>query len=434
MSPELAYRDHVLHLEEVPLPAIAHACGTPVYVYSRAHFEARFRALERALGSVPHRICYAVKANSNIAVIERFARLGAGFDIVSGGELERVLRAGGDAARIVFSGVGKSTAEIGFALRVGVGCFNCESGAELERIEREAARLGRTARIAIRVNPNIDARTHPYISTGLRENKFGVSPQLARTLMLRARESAALLPIGIGCHIGSQITDPEPLIEALDRLLELLRVLAGDGIELEHVDLGGGFGVTYRDEPEFDLDRWAGAVTRRLAGRGLDVLVEPGRYLVANGGVLLTRVEYLKPASDADGRNFAIVDAAMNDLIRPALYSAWHEVVTVTEPDPQTETTTWQIVGPVCESGDLLAQDRDLPLIGNDLLAVLSAGAYGFVQSSNYNSRDRAAEVLVDGAAFAIVRRRETLGDQLALESLPGEHAHMTADFADVSE
>ncbi len=423
--PELRYRDGALHLESVDLRAVADAVGTPAYVYSRAHFEARYRALDDALRAVPHRICYAVKANSNIAVIELFARLGAGFDIVSGGELERVLRAGGNPSDIVFSGVGKSTAEIAFGLRVGVGCFNCESEAELDRIEREAARLGLPARIALRVNPDIDAKTHPYISTGLKQNKFGVTSAQAQSLLQRAQTSQWLTPVGIACHIGSQITDSKPLIESIERMTDLLDIVTNAGIRLDHLDLGGGFGITYRDEPAFDLARWAGVISSRLAGRNVELMIEPGRYLVGNGGVLLTRVEYLKPSTDADGRNFAIVDAAMNDLIRPTLYSAWHDVVPVVTPAAGSAVRSWQIVGPVCETGDFLAHDRHLALAESDLLAILSAGAYGFVQSSNYNSRDRAAEVLIDGAAFEVVRRRETSSDQLALESLPGEHQRL---------
>lgn len=421
MSPELRYRDGVLNLEDTALTDIADAVGTPAYVYSRAHFQARYQRLAEALAGIDHRICYAVKANSNIAVIELFARLGAGFDIVSGGELERVLRAGGDPARVVFSGVGKSSAEIAFGLRVGVGCFNCESAAELDRLEQEATRLGRVAKVAFRVNPNIDAKTHPYISTGLKENKFGVTPAQARVLLRRAQASKWLTPVGVGCHIGSQITDPAPLIEAVEQIADLHDAISAEGIALEHLDLGGGFGVTYHDEPEFDLARWAAVVGQRLAARKVQLWIEPGRYLVANGGLLLTRVEYLKPAEDAQGRNFAVVDAAMNDLIRPTLYSAWHEVCPVVQAEPAVTPRCWQVVGPVCESGDFLAHDRDLALRQADLLAVLSAGAYGFVQSSNYNSRDRAAEVLVDGAAFEVVRRRETSSDQIALESLPSE-------------
>jgi len=418
MTPELAYRDDVLHLEDVSLEAVADACGTPAYVYSKAHFVARYRALSRALDRVPHRICYAVKANSNLGVLRVFADLGAGFDIVSGGELERVLAAGGAPESIVFSGVGKSTEELAFALKCGIGCFNVESAPELDRLEREAARIGRRAPVALRVNPDIDAKTHPYISTGLKRNKFGVPAQVARALVDRIVASAHFELRGIGCHIGSQITSPAPLIEALERVVELARDLERAGIAIEHVDLGGGLGVPYRDEPEFDVATYASAIGQLLCGTGRTLVIEPGRYLVANGGVLLTRVEYLKPAHDAGGRNFAVVDAAMNDLIRPTLYSAWHGVEPVRA--SLRARSTWDLVGPVCESGDFLALDRELDLAPGALLAVRTVGAYGFVQSSNYNSRDRAPEILVDGADFRVVRRRETLRDQLALESATG--------------
>jgi diaminopimelate decarboxylase len=415
MTPELAYRDDVLHVEGVSLETIAQACGTPAYVYSRAHFVAQYRRLDDALAPLPHRICYAVKANSNVAVLRLFADLGAGFDIVSRGELERVLHAGGEPSKIVFSGVGKSTDEIAFALRTGIGCFNVESAAELARIEREAARLGRRAPVAVRVNPDIDARTHPYISTGLKRNKFGVPPAEAKRLVASALASPHLEVLGVGCHIGSQITSHAPLVEALERLAELADALTADGVPLTHIDLGGGLGVRYRDEPEFDVDTYANALRQRLGPTGLTLLLEPGRFLVANGGLLLTRVEYLKRSLDPEGRNFAIVDAAMNDLIRPTLYSAWHAIEPVRRRTRTVEL--WDVVGPVCESGDFLGQERNLAVDEGDLLAILSAGAYGFVQSSNYNSRDRAVEVLVDGDAFGVIRRRETLRDQLALES-----------------
>jgi len=418
MTPELGYRDGVLHFEDVSLEAIASACGTPTYVYSKAHFVHRYRMLDGALAAMPHRICYAVKANSNLGVLRVFAELGAGFDIVSGGELERVLAAGGTPEQVVFSGVGKSTAEIAFALKCGIGCFNVESAAELDRLEQEATRVGRRASVALRVNPDIDAQTHPYISTGLKRNKFGVPAQAARALVDRIVRSPHLDFRGVGCHIGSQIATPAPLIEALERIVDLVDDLEHAGIAVEHVDLGGGLGVSYRDEPEFDLETYARAIGQRLNGTGLTLLLEPGRYLVANGGLLLTRVEYLKPAASAGARNFAVVDAAMNDLIRPTLYSAWHAIEPVRA--ATKARSTWDVVGPVCESGDFLALDRELDLEPGALLAILTAGAYGFVQSSNYNSRDRAPEVIVDGAGFRVVRRRETLRDQLALESATG--------------
>jgi diaminopimelate decarboxylase len=411
----LTFRAGVAHVEGVSLQHIAQRCGTPTYVYSRAHLAAQYATLDAALKPLPHQICYAVKANSNLAVLRLFASLGAGFDIVSGGELERVLRAGGDPHKVIFSGVGKSGAEIDFALKLDIGSFNVESAAELERLERHAQRLARRARVSVRVNPDIDAGTHPYISTGLKTNKFGVPRDEALAMYRRASNSQWLDVVGIDCHIGSQIATPGPLVEAMQSLLSLVDTLEHEGIRIEHLDLGGGFGVTYRDEPAFDVATYATQLKRLLRGRAMTVSIEPGRFLVANGGVLLTRVEYLKPAQRSDARSFAIVDAAMNDLIRPVLYQAWHDVVPVETP-PDGQLARWDIVGPVCESGDFLAHERELSLAEGTLLAIRSAGAYGFVQSSNYNSRNRAAEVLVDGAEFAVVRRRETIADQLSAE------------------
>jgi diaminopimelate decarboxylase len=408
-------RAGVLHLEGVSLAHIAKQYGTPTYVYSRAHLAGQYALLDAALRPLRHQICYAVKANGNLAILRLFASLGAGFDIVSGGELERVLRAGGDPRKVIFSGVGKSASEIDFALKLDIGSFNVESAAELDRLETHAQRLSRRARVSIRVNPDIDAGTHPYISTGLKTNKFGVPRDAALAMYRHASNSRWLDVIGIDCHIGSQITSPGPLIEAARSLLSLVDTLEREGISIEHLDLGGGFGVTYRDEPPFDLSAYASALKQLLGGRDMTVSVEPGRFLVANGGVLLTRVEYLKPADDAGGRNFAVVDAAMNDLIRPTLYQAWHGVTEVDAPGG-AERARWDLVGPVCESADFLAHDRELALVEGSLLAVGSAGAYGFVQSSNYNGRNRAAEVLVDGSTFSIVRRRETIADQLRAE------------------
>ena len=416
MSEVLSFRDGVAHLEDVSLLHVAQRCGTPTYVYSSAHLASQYAKLDAALQPLPHRICYAVKANGNLAILNLFASLGAGFDIVSGGELERVLRAGGDPASVIFSGVGKSGAEIDFALKVGIGSFNVESAAELDRLELHAQRLSRKARISVRVNPDIDAGTHPYISTGLKSNKFGVPRDEALAMYRRASNSQWLEVQGVDCHIGSQIAKPGPLVEALQSLLALVDTLEREGIRIEHLDLGGGFGVTYRDEPEFDVAGYASELKRLLQGRSLTVSVEPGRYLVANGGVLLTRVEYLKPARERDARNFAVVDAAMNDLIRPTLYQAWHGISPVEPAARDGVRANWDIVGPVCESADFLAHDRDLTLAEGSLLAVRSAGAYGFVQSSNYNARNRAAEVLVDGGAFSVVRRRETIADQLRAE------------------
>ncbi len=418
MTDVFSVRDGIGYVEDVPLTRIAERCGTPTYVYSRAHFAAQYAALDAALAALPHRICYAVKANGNLSVLRVFASLGAGFDIVSGGELERVVRAGGDPRDVIFSGVGKNGAEMDFALKLDIGSFNLESTAELERLETHARRASRRARVSIRVNPDIDAGTHPYISTGLKTNKFGVPHDEALAMYRRAAASAWLDVTGIACHIGSQIKTPAPLVAALASLLTLVDGLDAEGIHIEHVDLGGGLGVVYRDEPSFDLTEYAREIRRLLQGRSLRLFIEPGRYLVANGGYLLTRVEYLKPAASADARSFAVLDAAMNDLIRPTLYQAWHDV-RVVEATPG-QHARWDLVGPVCETGDFLAHDRELTLAEGSLLAICSSGAYGFVQSSNYNARGRAAEVLVDGATFSVVRRRETIGDQLRAELFEG--------------
>jgi diaminopimelate decarboxylase len=406
--------DGTLHAEGVALPDIADRVGTPVYFYAKQHFVERYRRLADALAPRGADICYAVKANSNLAVLRCFHDLGAGFDIVSGGELQRVLSAGGDPARVVFSGVGKREDEIDFALKLGIRCFNVESAAELRRVAARARLHDRVAPVSLRVNPHVDARTHPYISTGLATSKFGVPVTEARDLYRLASRDEALDVVGIDCHIGSQIATMEPLLEALASLLVLVDELAAEGIELEHIDVGGGFGVSYRTEPDFDITAYGLALNRAMAGRKERLVLEPGRYLVANGGVLLTRVEYLKPGAEG-GISFAVVDAAMNDLLRPALYQAWHDVVPVGPAVGEGERR-WNLVGPVCESSDFLAHDRDLCLAEDDLLAIRTAGAYGMVQSSNYNSRGRAAEVLVDGTSFRVVRRRETIRDQLALE------------------
>ena len=410
-----ARRDGVLCAEGVPLERIATAVGTPVYVYSWRSVHEQYTRIDHVLAGVDHRICYAVKANSNLAILARLARLGAGFDIVSGGELERVLRAGGDPERVVFSGVGKSTADIDFGIKCGIDAFNVESASELGRLEARARLLGSKARVSVRVNPDVDANTHPYIATGLKESKFGVPPAEALELFSRASASPDLTVAGIDCHIGSQIADVEPFEAALTALLRLVDVLGGEGIGLDHIDIGGGFGVAYGNEPALDLDVLGEVIRRTLAERRLQLRIEPGRSLVADAGVLLTRVEYLKPAPAPGHRNFAVVDAAMNDLIRPALYQAWHAVEPVLANGGGTRQ--WDIVGPVCESGDFLALARELALNEGDLLAVRTAGAYGFVQSSNYNTRPRAAEVLVDGEEFAVVRRRETISDVLRPET-----------------
>lgn len=407
------YRAGQLFAEGVALSALAAQFGTPTYVYSRAHIEAQFRSYADALAGTEHLICFAVKANSNLGVLNVLARLGAGFDIVSRGELERVLAAGGAANKIVFSGVGKSREDMRRALEVGVHCFNVESTDELERLQLVAAELGVKAPISLRVNPDVDAGTHPYISTGLKENKFGISISDAPAVYARAASLPNLNIIGVDCHIGSQLTSLSPFLDALDRVLLLVDNLAAQGIQIRHLDLGGGLGVQYRDEQPPLAGEYMAAVRERIQGRDLALVFEPGRYIVANAGVLLTRVEYLKHTEHKD---FAIVDAAMNDLIRPALYQAWMDVVAVTP--RQAPARQYDIVGPICETGDFLAKDRTLALAEGDLLAVRSAGAYGFVMSSNYNTRGRAAEVMVDGEQAHLVRRRETLAELYAGESL----------------
>ncbi|MGR3886736.1 diaminopimelate decarboxylase [Pseudomonas sp. 1152_12] len=407
------YRDGELFAEGVALSAIAEQFGTPTYVYSRAHIEAQYRSFTDPLNGVPHRVCYAVKANSNLGVLNVLARLGAGFDIVSRGELERVLAAGGKPEKIVFSGVGKSREDMRRALEVGVHCFNVESTDELERLQIIAAEMGVRAPISLRVNPDVDAGTHPYISTGLKENKFGIAIADAEDVYIRAAQLPNLEVLGVDCHIGSQLTTLPPFLDALDRLLALTERLGECGIYLQHIDLGGGVGVRYRDEEPPLIADYIQAVRERTEGRGLTLMFEPGRYIVANASVLLTQVEYLK---HTEYKDFAIVDAAMNDLIRPALYQAWMDVTAV---KPRSgEGRTYDIVGPICETGDFLAKDRQLALEEGDLLAVHSAGAYGFVMSSNYNTRGRAAEVLVDGDQAFEVRRRETVAELYAGESL----------------
>ncbi len=408
------YSDGALRLEQTNLSAIAETVGTPAYVYSESMLSEQYRVLDESLKTLPHQIHYAVKANSTLAILKLFAELGAGFDIVSGGELSRVLAAGGAPDRVVFSGVGKSTEEIDFALKTGIECFNVESASELARISQRAQLLHKRAPVALRINPNVDAMTHPYISTGLKENKFGVAQEDAVILYQQAHADPHLRVKGIACHIGSQISDPEPLFDALDQLLLLVDELNKQGIVLSDIDLGGGFGVVYQDESDFDVDAWGSSVVQRLAGRDLHLSVEPGRFLTANAGILLTRVEYLKPAES--GKNFAVVDAAMNDLLRPSLYQAWHGVLPVSE-NSEARAKRWDIVGPICESGDWLAKDRQLALREGDLIAILSAGAYGSTLSSNYNTRPRAAEVMVSGEKYRVVRRRESLQDILSTES-----------------
>jgi len=415
------YRDGVLYAEDVPLSRIAAEHGTPCYVYSKATLARHFRAYTEALGSHSHLVCYAVKANSNLAVLGLLARLGAGFDIVSVGELERVLKAGGDPAKVVFSGVAKRAGEMVRALEVGIKCFNVESRPELQRLNAVAGELGRRAPVSLRVNPDVDAGTHPYISTGLKDNKFGIPVDEA----LEVYELAASLPhldvVGMDCHIGSQLTETAPFMDALERLLVLMDRLRERGIELDHLDLGGGLGVPYRDEKPPQPFDYASQLLSRLArwegSEKLTLLFEPGRSIAANAGVMLTRVEFLKPG---ETKNFAIVDAAMNDLIRPALYQAWQAIIPV-DTRGARESALYDVVGPVCETSDFLGKERELAIVEGDLLAVRSAGAYGFVMASNYNSRPRPAELMVDGDACHVVRARERLESLWEGESLlPG--------------
>jgi diaminopimelate decarboxylase len=402
-----------LYAESVPLADIARRFGTPCYVYSRRALEVALDEFLTGLSGVDAQVCYAVKANSNLAVLGVLARRGAGFDIVSGGELKRALKAGGNARKIVFSGVGKSVEDMRLALDAGILCFNVESASELERLDGVAATLGVRAPVGLRVNPDVDAKTHPYISTGLKENKFGIAHADALELYRRAARLPNIEVTGIGCHIGSQLLDTSPFVEALDKLLLLVDRLAAEGIVLRHIDLGGGLGIRYRDDAPPSVKSYLEPLLHRLRGRPLKILLEPGRRLSGNAGVLLTRVEYLKPG---EAKNFAVVDAAMNDLMRPALYEAWHDIVPLC---PRAETPrNWEIVGPVCESGDFLGHGRSLALAPGDALAVLSAGAYGMAMSSNYNTRPRAAEVMVDGEQAHLVRRRENVEELYALESL----------------
>ena len=407
-----ALQDGQLHAESVPLAEVARQLGTPCYVYSRAALEASLDEYLNELRGVDSLVCYAVKANSNLAVLDVFARRGAGFDIVSTGELKRALAAGADPQKIVFSGVGKSAEEMVFALQTGILCFNVESAPELERLNEVAGSLGLMAPISLRVNPNVDPKTHPYISTGLKENKFGVAYEDALSIYRHAAALPHIKVTGIDCHIGSQLLDPSPFAEALDKILILVDQLAASSIALQHIDLGGGLGIRYQDETAPTVKSYLQPLLQKLKGRSLKILLEPGRRLVGNAGVLLTTVEFLKPG---EVKNFAIVDAAMNDLARPALYDAWHDIVPV---QPRNATSRrWEIVGPICESGDFLGHDRPLAVEPGDLLAILSAGAYGMAMSSNYNTRPRVAEVMVDGNQVHLVRRRETVEELYALEN-----------------
>ncbi len=403
-----------LYAENVSLDALAKEYGTPLYVYSRSEFENRWSAFDQAFGTQPHLVCYAVKTNSNIAVLNVLAKLGAGFDIVSQGELERVLKAGGDASKVVFSGVAKKSSEIRRALEVGIRCFNIESHAELDRIQAVAEQMDQIANISIRVNPDVDAKTHPYISTGLKDNKFGVDINTAPELYADACACSHVNPVGIDCHIGSQLTEITPFVDALERVLALKVTLEEMGIDIHHLDLGGGLGIQYTDETPPPIQDYIQALIAKLNDPEMEIIIEPGRAIAGNAGVLLTEVEYLKPT---EHKNFAIIDGAMNDLIRPALYQAYQEIVPVT---PRTDglEKSWDLVGPVCETGDFLGKDRTLNLKAGDLLAVKSAGAYGFTMSSNYNTRPRAAEVMVQGDQAFLIRPRETYADLFGSEIL----------------
>jgi len=408
------YRNNELYAEAVAVPDIVATYGSPCYIYSRATLERHWKAFDLAFGDQAHLICYAVKANSNIALLNLLARLGSGFDIVSLGELERVLAAGGEAKKIVFSGVGKREDEILAALKIGIRCFNIEVTDELDRINRLAGQLGVIAPVSFRVNPDVDANTHPYISTGLKENKFGIDIEQALTEYRRAATLPHINIIGIDCHIGSQLTETRPFLDALDKILDLVSVLKADGIHLHHLDLGGGLGIRYNEEEPPEPADYIAAVLKRLGKANFEILLEPGRAIVGNAGILVTQVEYLKPTAH---KNFAIVDAAMNDLVRPSLYSAWQEIIPVNQQSNAPEQV-WDIVGPVCETGDFLGKDRALKLSQGDLLAIRSSGAYGFSMSSNYNSRPRVAEVMVDGDQVYLVRERESIAQLLAGEHL----------------
>ena len=403
-----------LYAEQQSLTELAAQFGTPTYVYSRAALEQHWQAFDDAFSAYPHLVCYAVKANSNLAVLNVLARLGSGFDIVSAGELARVIAAGGQAEKTVFSGVGKTVEEIGYALKTGIRCFNVESVPELQRISDVAVSLGKTAPISIRVNPDVDAQTHPYISTGLKENKFGIAIDDALAVYQKANELPNLQVIGVDCHIGSQLTSVSPFVDALERVLALIDALAEQGITIKHLDIGGGLGICYRDETPPTPAEYAKAMQAQLKDRDLEIMLEPGRAIAGNAGILLTRVEYIKAT---EAKSFAIVDAAMNDLLRPALYQSWMAIEAV-KPRAGEVEQDFDIVGPVCETGDFLGKDRSLAIQSGDLLAIRSAGAYGFTMSSNYNSRPRAAEIMVDGAKMHVARQRESVESLYAGEQI----------------
>jgi len=400
--------------ENVALVSIAQEFGTPTYVYSKHALISAFEHFSSGFLGTDHLVCFAVKSNPSLAILNTFAKLGAGFDIVSGGELARVIAAGGDPAKVVFSGVGKTEAEMRFALEVGIFCFNVESAGELDRLNALAASMNKLAPISLRVNPNVDAKTHPYISTGLKNNKFGVAYEDALSLYQKAAAMSNLEIHGVDCHIGSQLTEINPFLDALDRVLALVDALESAGIHIQHIDAGGGIGICYSDETPPDFADYAKAMREKMAGRNIKMVFEPGRALVGNAGVLLTKVEYLK---HGETKNFAIVDAAMNDLMRPALYDAYHEIAAV-KPNAKTQSQVYEVVGPVCESGDFLGHDRNLAITQDDYLAIFSAGAYGMSMSSNYNTRPRATEVMVDGDKVYEIRQREKVADLFALEKV----------------
>ncbi|TAK63210.1 diaminopimelate decarboxylase [Methylobacter sp.] len=416
------YRNNELFAEDIAVQDIVYKYGSPCYIYSRATLERHWKAFDQAFGEQAHLICYAVKANSNIAILNLLARLGSGFDIVSLGELERVIAAGGDPKKIVFSGVGKREDEILAALKIGIRCFNIEVSGELDRINRLAGQVGVIASVSFRVNPDVDAKTHPYISTGLKENKFGIDIQQALIEYRRAAAMPNIEVTGIDCHIGSQLTETRPFLDALDKILDLVATLEAEGIKLHHLDLGGGLGICYKDEQPPEPTEYIQAILARLGktdsfGKlrtGFEILLEPGRAIIGNAGILVTQVEYLKPTAN---KNFAIVDAAMNDLVRPSLYSAWQNIIPVSL-QSDAEEITWDIVGPVCETGDFLGKARPLKIAQGDLLAIRSSGAYGFTMSSNYNSRPRLAELIVDGSSLHLIRERETIAQLWAGEHL----------------
>lgn len=414
-------KNATLHAENVALDQIAYEFGTPCYIYSKFALTNAFRSFSAGFTGTNHLVCFAVKANPSIAILNLFAKLGAGFDIVSGGELARVLAAGGDPQKIVFSGVGKTEAEMQAALNAGILCFNVESASELSRLNKVASAMNKVAPVSLRVNPNVDAKTHPYISTGLKNNKFGVAYEDALNIYLQAAAMSNIAIHGVDCHIGSQITELSPFLDAFDRVLTLVDALEEKGIHIQHIDAGGGIGICYSDETPPEFSAYAAAMRAKLGNRNIKLVFEPGRALVGNAGVLLTKVEYIK---QTESKNFAIVDAAMNDLMRPALYDAYHEIKAVQPREDHanvptdTKVLTYEIVGPVCESGDFLGHDRTLALEEGDLLAIMSAGAYGMSMASNYNTRPRAAEVMVDGEQCHLIRKRELIADLFALENI----------------